>query len=232
MKYCFDEIIDRRNTDSIKWDHIPGNPDAIPMWVADMDFRCPQPVIDRVMEKAAFGVYAYTATPPAFREATASWQRRRHHWDMGEATVIPVSSVVPALYTAVAAFTEPGDRVILQRPVYGPFTDAVTQQGREISNNALLLQNGHYEVDFEDLERRAADPRAKLMLLCSPHNPVGKVFTLQELEKLGKFAAATMCFSLPMKSTEILYTREAVIFQRPPSSLTAWWPLPPAKPSI
>lgn len=177
MKYCFDEIIDRRNTDSIKWDHIPGNPDAIPMWVADMDFRCPQPVIDRVMEKAAFGVYAYTATPPAFREATASWQRRRHHWDMGEATVIPVSSVVPALYTAVAAFTEPGDRVILQRPVYGPFTDAVTQQGREISNNALLLQNGHYEVDFEDLERRAADPRAKLMLLCSPHNPVGKVFT-------------------------------------------------------
>ena len=186
MKYCFDEIIDRRNTDSIKWDHIPGNPDAIPMWVADMDFRCPQPVIDRVMEKAAFGVYAYTATPPAFREATASWQRRRHHWDMGEATVIPVSSVVPALYTAVAAFTEPGDRVILQRPVYGPFTDAVTQQGREISNNALLLQNGHYEVDFEDLERRAADPRAKLMLLCSPHNPVGKVFTRQELEKIGE----------------------------------------------
>ena len=100
--------------------------------------------------------------------------------------VIPISSVVPALYTAVAAFTEPGDRVILQRPVYGPFTDAVTQQGREVSNNALLLQQGRYEVDFEDLERRAADPRAKLMLLCSPHNPVGKVFTRQELEKIGE----------------------------------------------
>ena len=186
MQYHFDELIDRRNTDSIKWDHIPENPDAIPMWVADMDFRCPKPVIDRVLEKAAFGVYAYTATPPAFRAATAGWQRRRHHWDIGEAMVIPISSVVPALYTAVAAFTEPGDRVILQRPVYGPFTDAVTQQGREVSNNALLLQQGRYEVDFEDLERRAADPRAKLMLLCSPHNPVGKVFTRQELEKIGE----------------------------------------------
>ena len=86
------------------------------MWVADMDFRCPKPVIDRVLEKAAFGVYAYTATPPAFRAATAGWQSRRHHWDIGEAMVIPISSVVPALYTAVAAFTEPGDRVILQRP--------------------------------------------------------------------------------------------------------------------
>lgn len=82
MQYHFDELIDRRNTDSIKWDHIPENPDAIPMWVADMDFRCPKPVIDRVLEKAAFGVYAYTATPPAFRAATAGWQRRRHlgHW--------------------------------------------------------------------------------------------------------------------------------------------------------
>ena len=189
MKYNFDEIIDRRNTDSVKWDRIPGNPEAIPMCVADMDFRCPKPVIDRVLEKAAFGIYAYTAVPPAFREATAAWQSRRHHWDIGQAEVIPISSVVPALYTAVAAFTEPGDRVILQRPVYGPFTGAVEQQGREVSNNALLLQDGRYQVNWEDLERRAADPKAKLMLLCSPHNPVGKVFTREELVRIGEICS-------------------------------------------
>lgn len=186
MQYHFDEIVDRRNTDSVKWDRIPGNPDAIPMWVADMDFRCPKPVIDRVLEKAAFGIYAYTVTPPAFRTATAAWQLRRHGWDLGEAAVIPVSSVVPALYTAVAAFTEPGERVILQRPVYGPFTAAIEQQGRVVSSNTLQYREGRYEVDWEDLERRAADPGAKLMLLCSPHNPVGKVFTRQELEKIGE----------------------------------------------
>ena len=186
MQYCFDEPICRKGTDSVKWDHIPGNPQAIPMWVADMDFRCPQPVIDAVMEKAAFGLYAYTAVPETFRQSTAAWQLRRHGWDIGQAEVIPVTSVVPALYTAVAAFTQPGDQVILQRPVYSPFTGAVEDQGRVVSNNALVLENGRYTMDFADLERRAADPKAKLMLLCNPHNPVGRVFTREELEQVAR----------------------------------------------
>ncbi len=186
MEYNFNEIIQRKGTDSVKWDTIPGNPDAIAMWVADMDFRCPKPVIDKVMEKAAFGIYAYNIIPPSFRASTAGWQRRRHGWDIADAQVIPMSSVVPALYTAVAAFTEPGDKVILQRPVYGPFTGAIESQGREVSNNALRLENGRYEIDFADLEERAKDPKAKLMLLCSPHNPVGRVFTREELERIGK----------------------------------------------
>ena len=171
MHYDFNTYLDRRHTDSVKWDHIPDNPAAIPMWVADMDFRCPEPVIAALREKVDFGVFAYTATPPAFREATARWQRVRHGWDLGDAAVIPITSVVPALYTAVAAFTKPGQKVILQRPVYGPFTGAIEQQGRVVSNNALRLECGRYTMDFADLERRAADPDAKLMFLCNPHNP-------------------------------------------------------------
>ncbi len=186
MEYNFNEIIRRIGTDSVKWDTIPGNPDAIAMWVADMDFRCPKPVIDKVMEKAAFGIYAYNIVPPSFRASTAGWQLRRHGWDIGDAQVIPMSSVVPALYTAVAAFTEPGDKVILQRPVYGPFTACIESQGRQVSNNALRLEKGRYEIDFEDLEERAKDPGTKLMLLCSPHNPVGRVFTRQEVERIGR----------------------------------------------
>lgn len=186
MQYNFDEIIDRRNTDSVKWDHIPGNPAAIPMWVADMDFRCPKPVIDAVMEKAAFGLYAYTVVPPSLRESTGAWQMRRHGWDIGDAEVIPMSSVVPALYTAVAAFTEPGDKVIVQRPVYGPFISAIEQQGRQVANNALVYRDGRYEIDFADLARKAADPKVRLMLLCNPHNPVGRVFTAGEIGKIGE----------------------------------------------
>ena len=186
MHYDFNTYLDRRHTDSVKWDHIPDNPAAIPMWVADMDFRCPEPVIAALREKVDFGVFAYTATPPAFREATARWQRVRHGWDLGDAAVIPITSVVPALYTAVAAFTKPGQKVILQRPVYGPFTGAIEQQGRVVSNNALRLECGRYTMDFADLERRAADPDAKLMFLCNPHNPVGLVFTREELEQVAE----------------------------------------------
>ena len=195
MKYCFDEIIDRRNTDSIKWDHIPGNPDANPMWVADMDFRCPptghRPGTEKPPRRLRRS-YRHTPGLPGGHCQLGSAAATIGTWERLQPSL---PSVVPALYTAVAAFTEPGDRVILQRPVYGPFTDAATQQGREISNNAPSASKRHYEVTSEDLERCAADPRAKLMLLCSPHNPVGKVFTRQELEKLGKFAA-TMCFLL------------------------------------
>lgn len=185
----FDEMIERRNTDSSKWDNVGariGNPDALAMWVADMDFRCPQPVVDAVVKKAAFGVYGYPVIPPRFQKVTVDWQKKRHNWDVSPEDVVYVTSVIPAMFTAVQAFTEPGDKVLLQRPVYYPFSHAVEQQGRIAENSPLRLENGHYTIDFEDLARRAADPAVKLMLLCNPHNPVGRVFTRDELTKIGE----------------------------------------------
>lgn len=187
--YNFDELIDRRHTDSSKWDNVGariGNPDALAMWVADMDFRCPQPVIDAVVKKASFGVYGYPVIPPRFQKVTVDWQKARHGWDVAAEDVVYVTSVIPAMFTAVQAFTKPGDKVLLQRPVYYPFSHAVEQQGRIVENSPLQLVNGRYEIDFDDLARRAADPDVKLMLLCSPHNPVGRVFTKEELTRIGE----------------------------------------------
>lgn len=189
MIYNFDRVIDRRGTYSSKWDNVGariGNPEALPMWVADMDFPAPQPVIDAVCRRAESGIYGYAYLPPEFKTATVRWMRERHGWDISEANVSYVSSILPVLFAAVQTFTAPGDYVILQQPVYYPFLQAVENQGRIISNNALRLQNGRYEVDFEDLERRAADPRAKIMFLCSPHNPVGRVYSREELQRVGE----------------------------------------------
>ena len=189
MNYNFDELIERKNTDSSKWDNVGariGNPDALPMWVADMDFRCPQPVIDAVVKKAQFGVYGYPVVPARFAEVTAQWQRRRHNWQVEPKDVVYVTSVIPAMFSAVQAFTESGDKVLLQRPVYYPFSHAVEQQGRIIENCPLQLADGRYEIDFDALERQAADPAVKLMLLCNPHNPVGRVFTREELMRIGE----------------------------------------------
>lgn len=189
MKYDFDRVTDRRGTYSTKWDNVGsriGNPNALPMWVADMDFPAPQSVIDAVRRRAESGIYGYAYLPPEFREATVRWMGLRHGWDISEGSVLYVSSILPVLFAAVQTFTEPGDAVIVQRPVYYPFLQAVENQGRVISSNSLQLRDGRYEMDFEDLERRAADPRAKLLFLCNPHNPVGRVFSHEELERVGE----------------------------------------------
>ncbi|MBY0583911.1 pyridoxal phosphate-dependent aminotransferase [Murdochiella sp. Marseille-P8839] len=189
MIYNFDEVIERRGTRSSKWDNVGvrvGNPNALAMWVADMDFRCPQPVIDAVMKKAEFGIYGYPFVPTEFKEAVAEWVDKRHGWKINPEHVIYAASVIPSLFTAVQAFTEEGDGVILQRPVYYPFSDAFRENRREIKNNALILKNGHYEIDFDNLEELAKDPKTKLMLLCSPHNPTSRVYTREELLKIGE----------------------------------------------
>ena len=193
MIYDFDRVIDRKNTFSSKWDNVGpriGNPDALPMWVADMDFPAPQPVVDAVRKRAESGIYGYAFLPPEFRQATARWMKVRHGWDIGQAHVLYTTSILPILFSAVQAYTQPGDKVIVQRPVYYPFLQAVENQGREVSSNSLRLVNGRYEMDFDDLERRAADPKAKIMFLCSPHNPVGRVFTEQELRRVGEICLA------------------------------------------
>ena len=189
MKYNFDEIINRKNTISSKWDNVgprTGNPNALPMWVADMDFRCPEPVIEAVKKRAEFGLYGYPYLIPEFKEVTQAWVKRRYHWDIETSSVIFAASVIPALFNCVQALTKPGDKVVIQRPVYYPFSYAIEDNGRVISNNSLILKDGRYEIDFEGLEKRLADADTHLMILCNPHNPTGRVYTPQELKTMGE----------------------------------------------
>lgn len=187
--YNFDEVINRKNTNSSKWDNVGvrvGNPDAIPMWVADMDFRCPREVVEAVVKKAEFGIYGYPVVPEKYRTVTTGWLKKRHGWGVDPKDILYTSSVIPAMFSVVQAFTVPGDKVLLQRPVYYPFSHSIEQQDRQVANSPLRLVNGKYEIDFETLEQYAADPAVKLMLLCNPHNPAGRVFTKDELQKVGE----------------------------------------------
>jgi cystathionine beta-lyase len=189
MQYNFDEVIDRRNTASAKWDNVGarvGNDKALPMWVADLDFRCPRPVVDAVIKRAEHGIYGYPFRDDQFAKVTQEWLHKRDGWNIEENWVTFSPGVVPSLNTVVQAFTAPGDAVIIQRPVYYPFTHAIVDNDRIVSSNSLVLKNGHYEIDFADLKRRAASSKAKLMILCNPHNPVSRVFTREELLKIGE----------------------------------------------
>lgn len=189
MQYDFDQVIERRNTRSSKWDNVGarvGNPNALPMWVADMDFRSPQPVIDALRERVELGIFGYPFAHQDFFQEVVQWQKRRHGWEVGKSSVLYVSSVIPAMFSAVQCLTKPGDKVLIMRPVYYPFTHAIEDNGRVVANCPLVERSGHYEIDFEALETIAADPDVKLMLLCNPHNPVGRVFTREQLINIGK----------------------------------------------
>ena len=189
MIYDFDEIIERKNTQSSKWDNVAariGNGDALPMWVADMDFRCPIQVVEAVKKRAEHEIYGYPYVPPEFYEVTASWLKKRHGWEIRSDWVVFTTGIVPVFNTMIQAFTEEGDEVIIQEPVYHQMIHPVKDNGRVISNNALLCENGVYSIDFEDLERRASRAEAKLLFLCSPHNPVGKVWSRQDLVRIAE----------------------------------------------
>lgn len=192
MKYDFDQVICRKNTGSSKWDNVKarvGNGDALPMWVADTDFTCPQPVIDAVVERARHPVYGYPYVEPEFYTSTVDWVKRRHGWTIRPEWLVFATGVVPVFNTLIQAVTEPGDKIIIQKPVYHPFINVVGDNRREVSSNSLIYRDGKYTMDFEDLERRAADPRAKVMIFSSPHNPVGRVWSEEELAK-----TAEICF--------------------------------------
>ncbi len=189
MKFNFDEVIDRRNTASVKWDladELFRTEGILPMWVADMDFRSPPAVIEALHARAAHGVFGYTACMASYYEAVIGWMKKRHDWDIARDWIVPSPGVVPALSMLVQALTGPVDRVILQTPVYYPFMAAIEKNGREILRNPLTLGDGRYRMDFDGLEQAAADPRAKLIILCSPHNPVGRVWAPDELRRLGE----------------------------------------------
>ncbi len=183
MKYDFDKTIDRRATNSYKWDSAPGG--VLPMWVADMDFRTASAIIDALQKRVAHGIFGYTRVPDAYYDAVTSWFSRRHGWDIDREWIIYTSGVVPAVSAVIKAMTVPGDKVIVQTPVYNCFFSSIRNNGCEIVSNPLRRTADTYEMDFDALERCAADPRAKVMLLCNPHNPAGRVWTPDELTRLG-----------------------------------------------
>lgn len=183
MKYDFDKTIDRRATNSYKWDSAPEG--VLPMWVADMDFRTAPAIIDALQKRVAHGIFGYTRVPDAYYGAVTSWFSRRHGWDIDREWIIYTSGVVPAVSAVIKALTVPGDKVIVQTPVYNCFFSSIRNNGCEIVSNPMRRTADTYEMDFDALERCAADPRAKVMLLCNPHNPAGRVWTPDELTRLG-----------------------------------------------
>lgn len=183
MKYDFDKTIDRRASNSYKWDSAPEG--VLPMWVADMDFRTAPAIIDALQKRVAHGIFGYTRVPDAYYDAVTSWFSRRHGWDIDREWIIYTSGVVPAVSAVIKALTVPGDKVIVQTPVYNCFFSSIRNNGCEIVSNPLRRTADTYEMDFDALERCAADPRAKVMLLCNPHNPAGRVWTPDELTRLG-----------------------------------------------
>ena len=191
MKYNFDEIIDRSHNRSAKYDEAGkkfGFRDVIPLWIADMDFKTAQPVIDALKARAEEGIWGYTSRPDSYYEAVCGWQKRRNGWDIDKSMISFNLGVVPALSSMVYVFTEPGDKVLIQTPVYSEFYDVTESWGREVVENPLKEQDGRWIIDFEDFEEKAKE--AKVFFLCSPHNPLGIVWTREELERMCNICIA------------------------------------------
>ena len=184
----FDRKTDRHGTMSLKYDFNiqRGKPaDALQLWVADMDWGCPECVREALGKAVSEGIFGYTEADEEYYQILTGWFEKHYGWKAEAEWVIKTPGVVFALAQAVKAFTEPGDGVLIQSPVYYPFYEVIRDNDRRIVENPLKLQNGHYEMDFEDLEKKLADEKIRLMFLCSPHNPVGRVWTEKELRKLG-----------------------------------------------
>ncbi len=185
----FDRIIDRKNTRCLKYDFAVkrGMPeDVLPLWVADMDFETSSYIEDALTERVKEGIFGYSDVQTPYFEIIRDWMIRHHDWEPQEKWLIKTPGVVFALAMAVKAYTDPGDKVLLQQPVYYPFSEVITDNGREVvSNDLVLTEDGTYKIDFADFEQKIIANGIKLFLLCSPHNPVGRVWTKEELEKIG-----------------------------------------------
>ena len=199
MKYDFNQICDRKNTNCFKWDFIQsifGNDDVIPMWVADMDFPVATPIVEALKRRAEHEFYGYTKASTDVIQSVVNRMWDKYAWKIKSEWIVFTPGVVPALNIAVRMLTHPGDEIILQEPVYYPFFPAVTSSGCQIVNNQLKLINGRYEMDYEDLEHQfharigmlPVPNRIKAIMLCNPHNPVGRLWSKEELTKLGDIA--------------------------------------------
>ncbi len=190
MIYNFDEIIHRENTGSVKYDfrrQFFGTNEVLPLWVADMDFRTPDFIIDAVKKRAEHELYGYAIQMPGYYEAIQKWCKEQYHWEVPKGWLNFSPGVVAGLGVAVQVFTQPGDKIIIQSPVYPPFFTVVENLGRQVINNQLRNEDGVYQIDFELLENQI-DSRTKMLMLCNPHNPIGRVWTKGELEKLAAIA--------------------------------------------
>ena len=187
MKYDFDQVIDRTGNRASKYDERVkkfGTDQVIPLWVADMDFKTAQPIIDACEKKAREGIWGYTSRPDSYFEAVKGWEKRRNGWDVDTSLMSWSLGVVPALSAIVKVFSKTGDKVMIQTPVYSEFYDVVEAWDRQVVENRLVEENGAWHIDFEDFEEKAKD--VKIFLLCSPHNPLGIVWTEEELRKMAE----------------------------------------------
>lgn len=181
--YNFDKIVNRRNTDCVKWNNeIPE--DVLPMFIADMDFEVLPEIVDALQKKVNQHIYGYTVLTPAYKNAVVSWMKTRHNWEIQPEWIVPIFGVVPALNASVQAYTQVGDAVLITPPVYGPFSRSVENNGRRLVKSSLINNNGHYTIDFKDFEEKIVNENVKMFILCSPHNPVGRVWTKDELTKI------------------------------------------------
>lgn len=187
MEYDFSRPTDRRGTDSYKWDSAP-EADIIPLWVADMDFETFPAITEALQRRVAHGIFGYTRVPEAYYEAVCRWFGKRHGWHINREDIIYTSGVVPAVSAVIKALTLPGDQVIVQGPVYNCFFSSIRNNGCEMVSNSLIYNKEElrYEIDFDDLERKLKHERARLMLLCNPHNPGGRVWTRDELTRVAE----------------------------------------------
>lgn len=188
MKYDFDRVIDRRNTRSYKWDlveKIYGHKELIPLWVADMDFEAPKEISQAIRERTNHEIYGYTEKSAKLFRSITNWYKKRHNWEFYEDWISFTTGVNSGINLAVQVFTKPGDKVIVQPPVYRPFFTAVQNNGRELVCNPLKLESGRYYMDYKDLEAKF-DPRTRMLILCNPHNPGGRVWSKDELLQLAE----------------------------------------------
>ncbi len=191
MKYDFDSITDRKNTDSIKYDFAPerGKPEGLlPLWVADMDFKAPPCVIRALEEKSRHGIFGYSESGADYFKAVRNWLKEGFGWETERSWLVKTPGVVCAVSTAIRALTSAGDAVLIQQPVYYPFAQTIRANGRRLAVNQLKYERGGYAVDFEDFEFKIIQNNVKLFILCSPHNPVGRVWTRNELIRMGEIA--------------------------------------------
>lgn len=185
--FDFDKIISRKGTGSRKWDaleNVFGSDEVLPLWIADMDFPSPEAVVAKINDRASHPIYGYNIQESSLYESILQWVKRRHDWEIEKDWIVLTPGVVPSIILSIFALSKPGDGIIIQPPVYPPFFASITDNDREVVLNPLISKNGHYEIDFDDLEKKLADPKNKLLLFCSPHNPVGRVWSRDELTKV------------------------------------------------
>ena len=183
MKYNFDELIERRGTNCVKWDESP-SPEVIPLWVADMDFRVAPAIQKALQQRVEHGVFGYNIVPESYYEAVISWFHRRHQWDIQRSWILYTTAVVPAMSCVIKALTMPGEKVLILSPAYNCFFSSIKNNGCEVLESPLKAVGDTFEVDFDDFESKCADEKTTLFLLCNPHNPSGRVWTKEELLRM------------------------------------------------